>query len=67
MLRYLLQEGIAESDATVIRDDLVRLEGLPLVCRAIGLPAVVPGEKVRIAFGEPDLWDPSVLCRYAGK
>ena len=67
VLRYLLQEGIAESDATVIRDDLVRLEGLPLVCRAIGLPAVVPGEKVRIAFGEPDLWDPSVLCRYAGK
>jgi len=67
VLRYLLQEGIAEADATVIRDDLVRLEGLPLVCRAIGLPAVVPGEKVRIAFGEPDLWDPSVLCRYVGK
>ena len=67
VLRYLLQEGIAESDATVIREELVRLEGLPLVCRAIGLPPVAPGEKVHIAFGEPDLWDPSVLCRYAGK
>ena len=25
-----------------------------------------PGDKVRVAFGEPDLWEPIVLCRYAG-
>ncbi len=67
VLRYLLQEGLGESDATVIRDELVRLEGLPLVCRAIGLPPSASGDKVRVAFGEPDLWEPSVLCRYAGK
>ena len=67
VLRYLIQEGLGEADATVIRDELVRLEGLPLVCRAIGLPASASGDKVRVAFGEPDLWEPSVLCRYAGK
>lgn len=67
VLRYLLQEGVAEADATVIREELVRIEGLPLVCRAIGLPASAPGDKVRVAFGEPDLWEPSVLCRYAGR
>ena len=67
VLRYLLQESIAEADATVIRDDLVRIEGLPLVCRIVGLPPSAAGDKVRVAFGEPDLWEPSVLCRYAGR
>jgi exoribonuclease-2 len=65
-LRYLLQEGIAAANATVVREELVRIEGLPLVCRATGLPPAAPGERVRVAFGEPDLWDPAVLCRYAG-
>jgi exoribonuclease-2 len=67
-LRYVIQEGIEEASAAILRDDLVRIDGLPLVCRAIGLPpGLAPGEKVRVAFGEPDLWEPSVLCRYAGK
>jgi len=66
-LRYLLQEDIREANASVIRDELVRLEGLPLVCRVIGMPALPPGEKVRVAFGEADLWEVSILCRYAGK
>jgi exoribonuclease-2 len=66
-LRFLVQEGIAESEATVIRDELVRIEGLPLVCRTVGLPPSATGDRVRVAFGEPDFWDPSVLCRYAGK
>jgi exoribonuclease-2 len=67
-LRYLQQEGIESAGATVIRDELVRLENLPLVCRTLGLPAgTVPGERVRVAFGEPDLWEAVVPCRYAGK
>ncbi|MGZ5584554.1 MAG: RNB domain-containing ribonuclease, partial [Usitatibacter sp.] len=66
-LKYLAQEGIETADATIIREELVRIEGLPLVCRAIGLPAGVPGERVRVAFGEVDLWEANVLCRYAGK
>ncbi len=66
-LRYLMQEGIDAADAVVIRDELVRIVGLPLVCRAIGLPAGAAGERVRVAFGEIDLWEASVLCRYAGK
>ncbi|WP_171165381.1 ribonuclease catalytic domain-containing protein [Usitatibacter palustris] len=66
-LRYIAQESLGEADATVIRDELVRLEGIPLVCRVVGLPAAtVPGTRVRVAFGEPDYWDPSVLCRYLG-
>lgn len=67
VLRYIAQEGLEGANASVIRDDLVRLEGLPLVCRAVGLPTTATGEKVAVAFGEPDFWDPSVLVRYAGK
>jgi exoribonuclease II len=66
VLRYLEQEGIAEAPAAVIREELVRIEGLPLVCRAIGLPTSAPGERVRVAFGEIDFWEAHVLCRYAG-
>ena len=66
-LKYLLQEGIAEAPASIVRDELVRIDGMPLVCRAVGLPSAVPGERVRVAFGEVDLWEAHVLCRYAGK
>ncbi|HXZ48970.1 MAG TPA: ribonuclease catalytic domain-containing protein [Usitatibacter sp.] len=66
-LRYLQQEAIASAPATVIREELVRIEGLPLVCRATGLPPLPPGERVRVAFGEADLWEANVACRYAGK
>ena len=66
-LKYLQQEGIAEAGAAIVRDDLARIDGLPLVVRAIGLPTAPPGERVRVAFGEIDLWEAHVLARYAGK
>jgi exoribonuclease-2 len=66
-LKYLQQERIESAPASVLREELVRIEALPLVCRALGLPPSPSGEKVRVAFGEPDLWEPSVICRYAGK
>lgn len=66
-LRWIAQEGLEGADATVVRDELVRLEGIPLVCRAIGLPPGTPGDRVRVAFGEPDPWEVNLPCRYAGK
>ncbi len=66
-LKYLMQEGIESAEAVVLRDELVRVDGMPLVCRTVGMPAVVPGERVRVTFGEIDLWEANVLARYAGK
>jgi len=66
-LRWIAQEGLEGADATVVRDELVRLEGIPLVCRAIGLPPGASGDRVRVAFGEPDPWEVNLPCRYAGK
>jgi hypothetical protein len=31
------------------------------------MPALPPGERVRVAFGEVDPWEVSVLCRFVGK
>ncbi|MGE0357049.1 MAG: ribonuclease catalytic domain-containing protein [Burkholderiales bacterium] len=66
-LRWVSQEGLEGCDATVVRDELVRLEAIPLVCRATGLPPLAPGERVRVAFGEPDFWEVNLPCRYAGR
>ena len=37
-LVYLEQQGTKELTATVLKEDLVRIEGLPLVTRAVGIP-----------------------------
>ena len=66
-LQFLVQEQLTETTATVIRDELVRIDNLPLVCKTVGLPALPSGTRVRVAFGEPDLWEAHVLCRYAGE
>jgi hypothetical protein len=31
------------------------------------MPDGAPGERVRVNFGEIDLWESNVLARYAGK
>ena len=66
-LRWIAQEGLEGADATVVREELVRLEGIPLVCRATGLPPGPPGDRPRGAFGTPDEWEVNLPCRYAGK
>ncbi|MBU3694395.1 MAG: RNB domain-containing ribonuclease [Rhodocyclaceae bacterium] len=60
-LRFLLQEDLREVDATLIRDDLVRVSGLPLVMRARGLPLADPGTPLRLVVDDIDLLD--VSCR----
>jgi exoribonuclease-2 len=67
VLQFLAQERIEEAPAAVIREELARIEGLPLVCRVVGLPAAAPGERVKVHFGEIDPWEATVFCRYAGK
>ncbi len=63
-LRWLLQEGVAEADAVVLRENLVRFEGLPLAARVPSLPALDPGVRVRLAVGEVDLIERTVACVY---
>lgn len=54
--RWLQQQDIRSIDATVLRDDLVRLEGAPLVTRVPGLPQLERGQRVSIdILGYDDL------------
>ena len=63
-LRWLLQEGVTEADAVVLRENLARFEGLPLTARVPSLPALDAGTRVRLAVGEVDLIERSVVCVY---
>ena len=65
-LRWLLQENCREFTATVVRDNLLRAEHLPLYLRLGDLPALGPGERVRLALGEIDLIAASLDARYLG-
>jgi exoribonuclease-2 len=63
-LRWLIQEGIREIEAAVLKENLVRLAGLPLVTRVVGAPALNPGDLIRVAVGDFDLLDNELTCRY---
>ena len=63
-LRWLAQEGVAEADGTVLRDNLVRLDGLPLVVRVPSLPELESGSRVRLGIEPPDLIERQVNCLY---
>jgi exoribonuclease-2 len=65
-LRWLLQENVRETSATVIRDNLVRFDRLPIVVRLPDLPAAAPETPVRVAIGRVDLLAATLECRYAG-
>ena len=54
-LRSLAQNGIAELDAAVMKDGLVRAETLPLVFRAAGAEPLPRGTRVRVRVGAADL------------
>lgn len=54
-LVYLQQEDIREINAVILREELVRLNGLPLVARATGIPIDLPPKTtVKLAITEID-------------
>jgi exoribonuclease-2 len=63
-LRWLLQEGIEQAEAVVLRERVVRFAALPLTVAVPSLPALEPGARVRIGIGEVDLIERNVACSY---
>lgn len=57
MLRWMQQENVSEMTASVIREDLVRFDDLPLVTRAPSVMGIAPGSRVRLAISGIDLLD----------
>jgi exoribonuclease II len=62
-LRWLVQEQVRAIDAVVLRENLVRLEGLPLSVRVALPPSLEPGAGVRLAIENVDLLERTVACR----
>ncbi len=65
-LRYLLQEGITEVTATIIRENLVRFENLPLVMKAVAVPELAPGTRVKLILRDIDPLALELTCPFAG-
>jgi exoribonuclease-2 len=63
-LRWIVQERRELLAGSVIRENLVRLDELPLVLRVPSLPSVDPGSAVELAVTGVDLLDLALRCEY---
>jgi exoribonuclease II len=65
-LRWLAQEKITAVEATLLRENLVRVDGLPLVTRVPSLPELEPGARVRLEVQSLDFLERTVFFVYRG-
>ena len=63
-LRWLAQEGIKSLQAVVLRENVVRVEGLPLITRVSSAPTLDPGTLVRLEVTAIDLIERSLGAVY---
>ena len=64
-LRWLQQRESTTLVATVRREQLVKLDHLPLLLRIASLPAdLLPGQQVLLAIDTLDLLGPELTCRF---
>ncbi|WP_332670977.1 ribonuclease catalytic domain-containing protein [Aromatoleum sp.] len=63
-LRWLRQQPDILVDGKVLRDNLVRLETIPLLLKVPSLPVLLPGSRVRLKIDGSDLLDVDVHARY---
>ena len=64
-LVYLAQQGTQELRATILKEDLVRIEGLPLVARANGIPFdALPKSQVLLNITELDAEKQFIALNY---
>jgi exoribonuclease-2 len=63
-LRWLRQHGAGPVEATVLRDNVVRLEAIPLVFKVPSMPLQMPGSRVRLNVEHSDLFDVEVEARF---
>ncbi|MCE7914134.1 MAG: RNB domain-containing ribonuclease [Nitrosomonas sp. PRO4] len=66
-LRWLLQENIQISEGQIIKENLVKLDRIPLVIRVPSLPEIAPGNYVQLKLSEIDLLECSLHAEYLHK
>jgi exoribonuclease-2 len=65
-LRWLLQEGVEIAWAEVVRENLVKFDGLPLYTKVPSLPQVEPGTGVEVVVTDIDLVEADLRCIFRG-
>ncbi|MFO1205745.1 MAG: RNB domain-containing ribonuclease [Burkholderiales bacterium] len=66
-LRWLLQEKVTRCEATVARENLVKLDPLPLLIKVPSLPDLPPMTRVEVEIGEIDLLDLTVSAQFRAR
>jgi exoribonuclease-2 len=64
-LRWLRQENVQSIDATIRRENLVKLDHLPLLQRVPSAPELKPGQRIRLGIEAIDYLTLELGCRYA--
>lgn len=62
-LRWLAQEGVKQTEAVVLKEDVLRLNDVPLVIRLPGMPQVARGAQVKLDIVRWDEVDLSLEAR----
>ena len=63
-LRWLRQQGRPEVSARVLRDNIVRLEAIPLVIKVASLPPQLPDSRIQLVLEHSDLLDITAELRF---
>jgi exoribonuclease-2 len=63
-LRWLIQENITSIGAEVVRENLVKLDHLPLFVKVFSLPSLSAGSRVEVTVRNVDLFNLSLHCEY---
>jgi exoribonuclease-2 len=63
-LRWLQQQHVTECEATVLKEDLVRLSHAPMIVRLAGLPALERGQRILLHITAIDELALEMDCRF---
>jgi exoribonuclease-2 len=65
-LRWLAQEGVTRTTAEVFRENLVKIDKIPLIARVGALPDLQPGVKVEVDISDIDFLELTFHAEYVG-
>ena len=63
-LRWLLHEAVHLIGSEVLRENLVKIDDIPLIAKVHGLPLLTPGSRVQVEISDIDLLSLELRVQY---